>query len=228
MRYLILDLETCAIEGADQFIDPPSAPSNYKDPDKIAAYVAEERQKLVDRAALDLDLARVACLGYSFGNERRVINSFKNEDEERAGLTLLFNMIAADRNTIIVTFNGRTFDLPLLQRRAWYLGLPPFKPNLDRYRSPHLDLYEALTMNGAVKAHGLSWYIKRLGWTDLAGTMPGSQVPQAIRDGKWAEVEAHCAADVQATERLARWLGLLPKEQEPPMFMSEAAEQVGF
>ena len=150
MRHLILDLETCAIDGADQFIDPPDAPSNYKNPDAIANYQKEAKAKLIDRASLDLDLARVACLGISIpSTQTTLVKSFKNADEEVAGLAWLFTELAADRNTVIVTFNGRTFDLPLLQRRAWYLGLPPFKPNLDRYRSPHLDLYEALTLQGA-------------------------------------------------------------------------------
>lgn len=219
MRYVILDVETCAVDSAGGFIEKPSAPSNYKDPEAIAKYVANAERGLIDRAALDIDLARIACLGYWDCSDRlsepQVISA-ENEDEERRLLAAFFADLSIDPTRVrLVTFNGFKYDLPLIARRAAYLGLPTWRPNIDKYRSINIDLWQLLSNNGATPAHGLSWYIKRLGWTDLEDKTKGKDMPELIRTGDWAAVEAHCLNDLKATHRLARWCGVeLPAIEE--------------
>lgn len=218
MRYLILDLETLPIANASDFVtlDDISAPANYKDPEKIAAYIRAEQQKRINEAALDLDLARICVVGTNtpVGVNATVLQT---EDEERGYLDALaseLDPVSRDFATL-VTFCGHRFDLPLLMRRAKHLGVSFPKLNLDRYKSPHIDLYEELTMRGQVKAHALRWYMRRLGWTDLIEADPlkdGSEVAQAAADNRWEDIAAHCRVDVTATLRLSQWLGVVPTD----------------
>jgi hypothetical protein len=38
---IVLDIETVGLPDAASYMEPVTAPANYKDPEKIAAYVAE-------------------------------------------------------------------------------------------------------------------------------------------------------------------------------------------
>jgi hypothetical protein len=69
-RYIILDLESHAIPDAATYLtEPVDAPSNYTKPEAIAAYVAKAKQAQLDKAALDIDLARIVCLGLAVTGE---------------------------------------------------------------------------------------------------------------------------------------------------------------
>lgn len=214
MRYIVLDLATTAIDGADRFLEPVSAPSNYKDPEKIAAYVAERQAEQRERLALDLDLARISCFGWTTDTPGfpLTIKSCKTEDEEEQHLGWLAHLIMERDRPALVSFNGLKFDWPILMRRALYLGVK-LHINLDRYRTPHHDLYDHLTHHGLVGGHGLSWYAKRLGWDDLVKPLTGAEEAAAPATGHWAELEASVRHDVEATLRLARWLRVMPESE---------------
>lgn len=219
MRYLVLDLETLPITDAAAFVtlDDIAAPSNYKDEAKIAAYCEAERVKRIAAAALDLDLARVCAVGTVHdGNGHATL--MRTEDEERFWFeTMARELDPHSRDFVaLVTFNGHAYDLPLLMRRAKYLGVDFPRINLDRYRSPHTDLYEELRMRrNDIKAHGLRWYMRRHGWTDLLDADPlkdgGADVAQAAAEGRWEDIAAHVRVDMLGTYRLAQWLGVIPQ-----------------
>lgn len=211
---VIVDVETAPIDGAPELIEEPVPPTNYKDPKVIADWTAKARAKAIDEAGLDPDLARIVTIGlhpYALDREDRFIETgaqiltCTDEATERAVLETIASVLASHR---LVTFCGAKFDLPLLVRRFWYLGLPPLLINLDRYRTPHVDLYETLTNRGQVDAHKLSWYCRRLGWTDCLTPLSGADVAQAVREGRWDDVRDHCRGDLVATGRLAAWMGL--------------------
>lgn len=202
---LILDLETIGIDGAADFCDPVTPPSNWKDEAKIAAYVAEKSAERADKVALDLDLAQIVCLGWRDEQGASEVSICKDLASERELLAHLRPMLLkADT----ITFNGLRFDLPLIERRMLYLGLPPLRWNLDQYRTNHIDLFSKLSLRGAVQAHRLGWYRKRLGWIDIPETIEAGDVGKAAAAGHWDLIESHCAADVEITRRLAAWMGV--------------------
>ena len=225
MYYLVLDIETAPIPNAADFlpVGDLAAPSNYTDPVKIAASIEKQRVKLIADAALDLDLARVVTIGTwtAFGGVS--VHPLHDEEAERVALEQLAAQLrrpSRDGNdAMLITFNGHKYDLPLLMRRARYLGVKFPEINLDRYKSPHIDLYDLLCMRrNDIKAHSLRWYFRRLGYADLLEADPleggGADVGQAIAEGRWGEVVDHCVCDIEGTVRLARWLGVLPAEAE--------------
>ncbi len=211
---LVIDVASCPIDRAEDYIDVPSAPSNWKDPVKIAAYQAEKRAERIAEAGLDLDLARISCVGWKLGDAvEPAVVTCRNETEERE--VLLHLAAFTDRQPTLITYNGHSFDLPLIMRRARYLGVPFPAINIDRYKSYNLDLMAILTDRDPSRRRSLSFYVKRLGWTDLVKPLSGAQEATAPAEGKWDELCASVKHDVLATGRLAAWLGLLEPVSEP-------------
>lgn len=210
-RALIVDIETFAISDAVQYLEPAEAPSNYKDPAKIAAYIKEAETKLLDGCALDPDLCRIVALGYMLeDDERPVVSIAQTEAHERLILTQFWRS-AEDRQ--FITFNGFKFDLPVLMRRSLYLGVEHPILNLDKYRSNHLDLYQRLTHNGTITGHSMRFYCARFG-IQIDDLTIGKDIAALVRAGEWEGVRAHCHADVLATKALAARLGYLTATQE--------------
>jgi DNA polymerase elongation subunit (family B) len=213
MSSLLLDIETFALDEAAEFIEDPTAPANYKDPEKIAAYIADAKAKAVSRCALDPDLCRIVAVGWEFENRSGTIaggECYASETEERQGLREFWQIASASDR--FIGFNLLAFDLPVLIRRSQYLGVdvPATVINLDRYRTPHVDLMERLTFNGKIKAHSLSFYCKRFG-IDVEDDSTGADIDALVRAGQWDAVLAHCRADVQKTRLLAERLRLVQK-----------------
>jgi hypothetical protein len=218
MTHLILDLETFALDDARHFIEEPTAPANYKDPEKIAAYIAQRKIELIDRCALDPDLCRIVAIGWDSPDAcgGPTVDYADTEQEERALLVEAWDVIRGDGLSMgpsLVGFNLLAFDLPVLIRRSQYLGLriPPL--NLDKYRTPHVDLMERLSFNGKIKAHSLDFYCKRFG-IEVADDVSGADVDALVKAGEWDRVLGHCRADVQKTRLLAERLGLLTQKAE--------------
>ncbi|WP_372720882.1 3'-5' exonuclease [Novipirellula sp.] len=107
-----------------------------------------------------------------------------------------------------VTFNGRSFDLPIMELAAFRYGISAAKWfKNDGYRSPrnrftteaHLDLQELLTNYGAARCNGglnlVAQLVKKPGKMDLRG----DQVQQQYDEGKLTEISDYCRCDVLDT-----------------------------
>jgi hypothetical protein len=205
---IILDLETAAIGDADQYIEPADAPANYKDPLKIAEHVASATAKAVDRCGLDPDLCRIVALGWMRANDGQPeVRVCKTETEERDTLERFWLDYAIDEPAL-VTFNGLKFDIPVLMRRSLYLRVPHPSVSLDRYRTPHIDLFNRLTFNGAITGHSLKFYLSRFGIANDDLTS-GKDIAALVKAGDWNAVRDHCASDVLSTKQLAERIGAI-------------------
>ena len=209
MRYIILDLETVPHPDAHRWAEPVKADSRLKDPVKIAESIKEKTAERDERFGLDPDCNRIVALGFHVvGGADPECYLMRDEFEESEHLKMFWLQFNAIPDTRLVTFNGLKFDLPVLMRRSMYLDVPHPELNLDRYRTPHLDLWQKLSFNGAINAHSLAFYAKRLGIGTL-DKVDGSQIAQLVAEERWSEVEAHCLSDVGLTHALANRLGLL-------------------
>jgi 3'-5' exonuclease len=200
---MILDIETYSLDDAAQFIEEPTAPSNYKDPAKIAAYIEEKRVENLSRCALDPDLCRVVAVG-TYTDAPRVLAARTVAEE----LDAIWSAWDAVRDETVIGFNLLSFDLPVLIRRSQYLGIevPSIALNLDKYRTPHIDLMERLSFNGKIKAHSLDFYCRRFGIA-VEDTTTGADVDAMVKAEDWDSVIAHCRADLHKTRLLAERLG---------------------
>lgn len=208
-NYLVLDLASAPIADAGSYVEPASAPSNWKDAEKIAAYVAEKTAERVASAALDLDLARITAIGVA-DDSGVSVQVAKAEEHERTCLDTLRHWVTG---TAIVTYGGLRFDLPLALRRARYLQVDFPTLNLDRYRTTHVDLCDLLSDRDPSRRRPLGFYVRRLGWTDLVKPLSGEEESRVIETGRWDDLAASVRHDVVAIHRLAQWLGVIPKVQ---------------
>jgi len=209
MTPLIIDVEAVAIADVDTYLEPVSAPSNYKDPEKIAAYEADAKQRKIEDAALDVDLARIIALGIKRPDGPVDVYTAATFSED-ALLEILWRQWNAIRyeERQLVTFNGLGYDVPLLLRRSLYLGVPAPQIQCDRFKHPQVvDLMALLSMDGKLKYHGLQFYLNRFGYPHGAPDITGADVAERYRAGDWDAITNHCRMDVEATAWLAERIG---------------------
>lgn len=210
--YLVLDVETVAVDEAEQYLEPIEPPSNYKDPEKITRYLDDRKRELLARAALDIDLARIVAIGLwgSYAPKPEVVIC-RNEREEQERLRWLVEDVPAfgDDVYLLVTFNGLQYDLPLIIRRCQLLSVQVPYLKLSKHQPGRLcDLMQVLSFQGLVKPHGLKFYAQRFGF-EVQDTHRGADVAQLVAAGDWDGVRAHCLSDVVLTHTLAAELELI-------------------
>jgi len=218
MRTRILDIETGPLEQAKEWLaeEPITAPSHYKDPEKIASYIAKAEAERAERFALDPDLARIVALGWHDIGSEPIVHLCSNEFEEREGLKLFWQSYASGGETRFITFFGHTFDLPMLVLRSLYLDVPhphvSFFPSYKAY--PHKDLAEVLGLYGARRGvKSLAFYCRKFGidsFDDVSGKDIGALVADGSREA-WEKIHNHCLSDLTLTQALAERLKVLPK-----------------
>ncbi|SRR5579883_409818 len=139
----------------------------------------------------DYVLRRVDSLGPPRESEQSLVNDIWARLERFEGC--------------LVTFNGRRFDLPVLELAAmrWGVSAPHYfegNDSLRRHRPErHLDLCEYLTNYGEVYLRGgLDLLVKMLG---LPGkpTMRGARVQECFESGRFEEIHRYCRTDVIQT-----------------------------
>jgi 3'-5' exonuclease len=115
-----------------------------------------------------------------------------------------------ENSQILVTFNGRGFDLPVLETRAlkYALSLPKyFGPGQAKntYRSSrysdayHVDLCDFLSNYGAVYRRGSLDILAKIIGLPGKYTIAGEDVEYLFRQGRQKEINQYCITDVLQT-----------------------------
>lgn len=214
--YLLIDIATAPLEGAVAYLPPVKAPKTYKDPEKIAAYEAEARAEQLESIACDVDLCQITGVGWRYvdgAGELREIGVMTREDHSEYDILHRLSVLANRRR--VVTFNGASFDLPIIHRRALDLHyeLCPVlnKPYEAPWKSENIDLYAELTNNGrAGKGKSLQFYAKRYGLAQgLTKALSGAEESQVLQTRKWTELRESLTHDVAALTDLALFARVL-------------------
>jgi predicted PolB exonuclease-like 3'-5' exonuclease len=219
MHHLIVDLETAPIEDAATYVEAVSAPSNYKDPEKIAAYVAEKQCEQVGKCALDPDLCRIVAIGVapSDCDFQPSVHICQTESQEESALRWLWGQVKSQ--TVLVGFNLLAFDIKILLRRSLYLHIKAPDIQVDRFKHPQIDdLMLRLAFNDPKKAHSLSFYTQRFGLPAVDDDVTGADIGDLVTAGDWDAVANHCKGDVLRTLHLAQRLQVVPIPTEVTVF----------
>ena len=135
----------------------------------------------------------------------------------------------AYKRPTLVSFNGRGFDIPMLELAAFRYGIPMpqwFAMDAKQYEQPrnrynmkaHIDLHDILTNYGATRFNGgLNLAANLLGKPGKMDTQ-GFMVQDMYDAGKLAEINDYCRCDVLDTYfvflRTMVLAGSLPLESE--------------
>lgn len=229
MAKLVFDIETAALP-LDQF-DEAQLEYLFREAEKAT----DEPTRLTRRTEIERQLnlwpftAHVVCIAMLNADTSRGQVLFVAEDYEpdegEAGpvefvpcmdevelLTAFWDV--AKHYDEIVTFNGRTFDVPFLYLRSAILNVPISRKDWLGYRfqtEPHCDLAEQLTFygvsgrDGAARRFNLDFYCKAFGIdSPKSHGVTGLDINQLLAQGKYREIAEYCLRDVRATVELYR------------------------
>lgn len=211
VRYLVFDCESVAdpllvakLRYPNEAIEPAAAvrkwrdelmerynndfiPYTYQVPASVVVAKVDETYRLIDLVALDEPAFRSNVITENF-----------------------WRGWEAYKRPTLVSFNGRTFDLPLLELAAFRFGisLPGwFQNEVKQYEQPrnrynhdaHLDLHDILTNYGATRFQGglnlAANLLGKPGKIDVEGNM----VQDLYEAGGLAEINDYCRCDVLDT-----------------------------
>jgi len=92
-RSLVFDIETYPIDGAADYLEPVSAPSNYSKPEAIASYIAKETANQLSKCALDPDLCRIVALGAYRSDSDWAVDVARDERDEAVALAAFWESL---------------------------------------------------------------------------------------------------------------------------------------
>jgi predicted PolB exonuclease-like 3'-5' exonuclease len=142
----------------------------------------------VVRVAGDFTLQAMACLDAPEFRSPEIVKIF-------------WQGIAHYHRAKLVTFNGRRFDMPLLELAAFRHGIPArdyFQSSRNRFNGP-IDLCDWLSNFGACYLEGGLNLLAKLIGLPGKNEMTGEQVYPAFRAGKFQEINDYCLCDTLDT-----------------------------
>jgi hypothetical protein len=185
LTYLVLDIET--VPDGELFTPAEPAPG-------------------VEKAFPPLFACKPIVLGVMWLDEQLACKKAGTigEGKDEAGMLGDFADFVARHRPHLVTWNGRSFDLPVLALRALRHGVsfPWYYQERDyRYRyseEGHLDLCDFLADHGAARMTSLSGAARLIGLPGKDG-LDGSQVEGLFHGGQLETLRQYCLSDVAQT-----------------------------
>ena len=181
-------------------IDPPG---NYTKPESIAKWRKDkekaERQRVIDKTAVDPSMARIICLCYAIED----YEPYWHIGSETKILTNLFNDLPKQQKVRLIGHNIINFDIPLIFHRAIINGIQPHPAFHMHYKPWGGECFDTMVEwcgpRDRISQHNLA----RLLNIETQET-DGSQVPQLYADGKIDEIAEKCAFDVEQNRKIYR------------------------
>jgi 3'-5' exonuclease len=221
---LVFDIETSALPL--EHFDEAQQEYLFRDAQKLVDPLARELRQAELKQQMNLwpFTARVVCIAMLNSESLRgqVLYTAEDYDEDaseagpvefvpcmdEAELLTAFWDVARHYDSV-VTFNGRSFDVPFVYLRSALLNVPITRKDWLGYRyqtEPHCDLAEQFTFycvsgrDGAARRFNLDFYCKAFGIeSPKAQGVTGLDVNDLMAAGRYRQIADYCLRDVQAT-----------------------------
>ena len=129
------------------------------------------------------------------------------ERAEKALISAFVDRIA-ELSPQLITFNGSSFDLPVLRYRALVHGISApglsSRPYFNRYTEDAVDLCDVLSSFSSQSKATLHELCRVMGLPGKPNGMHGGEVEKYFREGRIREIAEYCESDVVNTYRV--WL----------------------
>jgi predicted PolB exonuclease-like 3'-5' exonuclease len=219
-EYLVLDIET--IPDTERWKRPDvtegTQPAGARS--VAGAFPPAWAHRVVVIGCLWLDhgyrLKRLGVVGDPTGGEG-------TPDQRERALLEDFSRFVGRARPVLVTYNGRAFDLPVIALRALCHGTPLawyYRERNVRYRyseEGHLDLCDWLADHGATRSGSLDAVARLIGLPGKVG-IDGSQVEGLYHAGQLEEIQRYCLSDVAQTALLFLRFRLLQGVLRPEQY----------
>jgi len=227
MARLVFDIETTPLPLEN--FDDVQREYLFRDAEKLSDDSEKEtrRAEILRQFSLWPLTGQVVCIAMlnvdsSRGQVLFTAEDFDDEETEEASVEFVSCVDETELLTAfwdvarhydsIVTFNGRSFDIPFIYLRSALLNVPISRKDWLGYRyqcDPHCDLAEQLTFynvsgrDGAARRFNLDFYCKCFGIeSPKSQGITGMDVGELIVQGRHREVAEYCLRDVVATVSL--------------------------
>lgn len=225
MATLVLDIETVGVdlgslhEDARAYLLRPA--DREADREQREAAAARIRDNL-SLWPLTARIVAIAMINVESGGARVYYESQTPEEftaddgrsrcvgsDERAALQAFWHDVRHFQH--LVTFNGRTFDLPFLMLRS---AVASIRPTRNLLASRHTDLLDELTFHGKIRRFSLDFYCHAFGIdSPKREGVSGRDVAALHQASQFKEIARYCLRDAVATTRLfSRWRDTLSFE----------------
>jgi uncharacterized protein YprB with RNaseH-like and TPR domain len=172
------------------------------DPAKIASDITIRQSKEVEKFGLSPLTGKICCISLGFSDNP--IQTFISKDE-----LIVLSFAAEQLSTYnyvfdrIVTFNGKSFDIPYLTIRTAINGIL-LKPlaNSKYDHSQHLDVRNWLTNFDQYGRGTLEDWCIRFGVLDSYSGAKGSDIQSLYNEDKLQEIGDKCQRDVELLRKL--------------------------
>lgn len=216
--HIAIDFETIPDDDALAEAPPEFEPrKNLKDPEKIRQDIerkeAEWEEDRIKNFSVDFRRARIVAAGAVWNAGGAVGERAWTAPDEEAEAKLLFEVWQLIRGAmfsgaVLVTFNGLSFDVPLLYWRSMKLGVVPLVPKWKFSKRfvdhPHFDIRAVLGDFDRYSKGGLDDYARWLGIASPKTEMDGSAVWDAYQEGRWDDIEKYVLEDAKTTALIYR------------------------
>jgi 3'-5' exonuclease len=213
--YLVLDIET--VPDTTLWSAPEVAPSG---PGALVA----------DRPFPPLFAHRPVCIGVMWLDEDYKLKKIGviGENKDERGQLHDFSAFIGRHRPELVSYNGRSFDLPVLVLRSLRHGvaMPWYYQGKLRHRyaeDGHMDLCDMLTDHGAARSMSLDAIARLIGLPGKIG-VDGSQVEGMFKAGQLELIKNYCLADVAQTALLFLRFRLLQGAIDASHYRTAAGE----
>ena len=187
MATYIIDIETKPNEDLSALFNADiKAPSNYKDEEKIRAYIEKAKADSVKKMSTSTHYSSIDMVGVKILNGQPQILCFERFAE----------ILQDDQNARFITYNGKSFDIPVIIMNGMYLNIDlPYEKLYQMtkrwVRHEHIDLMELLCFGNYMSLD------------KLAQIYLGERKEEIdFETVSKAELEQHCIADLELTEKL--------------------------
>ena len=188
------------------------APSNYKDQEKIDAYILAEQKRLDDdfdttyrKTSFDGGLGQICCIGWAIDDREPV--SISGNDES----IIISNFYTAlsdeynpnsDQRPVFIGHNIISFDLRFLFQRSVMCNVKP--PMFIPFNAKPWDstVYDTMTAwAGFGNRVSLDKLRKIFQLEDSGNELDGSKIWDYYKEGRIAEIAEYCKQDVTQTRQ---------------------------
>lgn len=211
MKLLVFDIETIPQNEERLLALAPEfrAAANLKDPEKIAASIAEKRSRYMADAALDWKTAEIVLIG--IGDEANDYSYY--DDDEASNIRNFLELVhtALINGARVGGHNVKGFDLPMIINRARVLGVRVPDGVVEMWKGRPgwneniFDTLEILSFGKAFDGNGVDDVARALGLPPKLGH--GSDFPALWKASRESAIKYN-QRDVEVEIGIARACGL--------------------
>ena len=232
MAFAVFDIETRIDKRLLNQVFFPR--DNLSDEEAYERFRQDPRNRSGDFMPLTLHLPIAIVIG-EVGDDYvlRSVDNLPMADYSEENLVRAFWHRLESFDGVLVSFNGRGFDLPVLELAALRYGISApryFASDSRRNRESedHLDLYDYLTNCGVTGLRGgMNLLLKMIGM-DGKTDLDGSKVQPYFEAGRLDEIRRYCRADVIRTYALLLRVELMRGRIDEPTYRAVCAASAPF